>query len=62
VRWITIAIVWQGVVLVGCWVYLLTFSHQAPGIAWASPAIGATFGTALPLQFVVVAAIRSARR
>jgi hypothetical protein len=61
-RWIKISIVWQGLVLAGSAIYLLVFgSDHGTGIAWVSPAVGATFGTALPLQFVVVAALRSAR-
>ena len=60
-RWMKIAIVWQGLVLGGCAVYLLAFPHHAPSVAWVSPAVGAVFGTALPLQYVVFAALRSAR-
>jgi membrane protein implicated in regulation of membrane protease activity len=61
-RWIKVAIVWQGLVLGVCAVYLLAFgSSHGSGVAWVSPAVGATFGTALPLQFVVMAALRSAR-
>ena len=57
-----VAIVWQGLVLAGCAVYLFVFgSGHGSGIAWISPAVGAIFGTALPLQLVVVAALRSAR-
>lgn len=61
-RWIRVAIVWQVVVLGGCAVYLASFgSRHSPGIAWISPAVGAVFGTAVPLQFVVMAILRSAR-
>ncbi|HEY8796744.1 MAG TPA: hypothetical protein VIO85_02665 [Candidatus Dormibacteraeota bacterium] len=61
-RWIVIAIVWQALVLGGSAVYMLAVgSRHGPGIAWVSPAVGATFGTALPLQFVAMAALRFAR-
>lgn len=60
--WLRIAIIWQVMVLAGCGVYLLALtSRHGHGIAWISPAVGAVFGTALPLQFVVVAILRSAR-
>jgi hypothetical protein len=61
-RWIKVAIPWQGLVLVGCAIYLLVFgSRHPPAIPWVSPAIGAAFGTALPLQLVAMAALRAAR-
>ena len=61
-RWIRIAIVWQVLVLGACVLYLAVLtSRHGQGIAWISPAVGAVFGTALPLQFVAVAIMRSAR-
>jgi hypothetical protein len=61
-RWIVVAIVWQVLVLGGCVVYLVALGHaHGPGFAWVSPAVGAAFGTAIPLQLVVVAILRSAR-
>jgi hypothetical protein len=61
-QWVKVAIVWQVLVLGGCAAYLLVFgSRHGPGFAWVSPAVGAAFGTALPLQFVVMAILRSAR-
>jgi len=61
-RWIRIAIAWQVVVLGACGLYLAVLgSRHGQGIAWISPAVGAVFGTALPLQFVAVAIMRSAR-
>jgi hypothetical protein len=57
-----IAIAWQALVLGGSAVYMLVVgSHHGPGIAWVFPAVGATFGSALPLQFVAMAALRLAR-
>jgi hypothetical protein len=62
IRWISIAIVWQVLVLGGSAAYMLALSSRhGPGIAWVTPAVGATFGTALPLQFVAMAALRFAR-
>jgi len=62
-RWIKIALVWQGLVIVGSVAYMIALaSHHPSGFAWVSPAVGATFGTALPLQVVVMATLRSARR
>ncbi len=61
-RWLKIAIAWQLLVLGGCALYLVVLnSGHARGVAWISPAIGAAFGTALPLQLVVMAIMRSAR-
>ena len=61
-RWMKVVLVWQGLVLGGSAVYMVALGPgHPPGIAWVAPAVGATFGTALPLQFVVMAALRSAR-
>lgn len=61
-RWIKVAIVWQVLVLGGCALYLAALSSRhGHGVAWISPAVGAAFGTALPLQFVVMAIMRSMR-
>jgi uncharacterized membrane protein len=60
--WIKVAVVWQVIVLGACAAYLVALSSShGPGIAWISPAVGAVLGTALPLQFVVMAILRSAR-
>ncbi|HEY2598648.1 MAG TPA: hypothetical protein VGJ79_09225 [Candidatus Dormibacteraeota bacterium] len=61
-RWITIAIAWQVLVLGGSALYMVVVgSRHEPGIAWVMPAAGATFGSALPLQLVAMAALRLAR-
>jgi hypothetical protein len=61
-RWIKVAIVWQVLVLGGCGLYLVALgSRHGHSVAWISPAVGAAFGTALPLQFVVMAILRSVR-
>jgi hypothetical protein len=62
VRWIKVAIVWQVLVLAGCGVYLLAFGPaHGKSVAWISPAVGAVLGTAIPLQLVVMAILRSMR-
>jgi hypothetical protein len=61
-RWMKFAIVWQVLVLVACAVYLFVLGpRHGSSLAWISPAVGAIFGTALPLQFVVGAILRFAR-
>jgi hypothetical protein len=61
-RWIKVAIVWQVLVLGACGLYLAAFgSRHGHGAAWISPAVGAAFGTALPLQLVIIAILRSGR-
>jgi hypothetical protein len=62
VRWLKVVLAWQ-VVVVGLsvvYVAVLAATHP-PGYAWVAPAIGAVFGTALPLQFAVVAILRAGR-
>jgi hypothetical protein len=57
-----VAIVWQVLVLGGCVLYLAVLSSRhGHNAAWIAPAVGAAFGTALPLQFVVMAILRSVR-
>ena len=61
-RWIRVAIVWQVLVLVACGVYLVALGPgHRHSFAWISPAVGAVFGTAIPLQLVVMAILRSMR-
>lgn len=61
-RWMKIAIVSQVLVLVACGLYLAALtSRHGHSAVWIAPAVGAAFGTALPLQFVVMAILRSAR-
>jgi hypothetical protein len=61
-RWIKVTIVWQVLVLGGSALYLAALgSRHGHGVAWVAPAVGAVFGTALPLQFVVMAIMRSMR-
>lgn len=61
-RWLTVVLAWQVVVLVvsGGYVALLRSQHAA-GYAWVAPAIGAVFGTAIPLQVAVVAILKASR-
>ena len=61
-RWIKVMVVWQVLVLGACGIYLVSLgSSGGHSFASISPAIGAIFGTALPLQFVVMAILRSLR-
>jgi hypothetical protein len=59
---VKVAIVWQVLVLGACGFYLVAVG-PAPGrgAAWITPAVGAVIGTAIPLQFVVMAILRSVR-
>jgi hypothetical protein len=60
--WVKVVVVWQFVVLVGSALYVaVNASAHVHGVAWIAPAVGAVFGTALPLQIAVVALMRSAR-
>lgn len=61
-RWVKVAIVWQVLVLGACGLYLVALGPaHGRGAAWITPAVGAVFGTAIPLQFVVMAILRSVR-
>ena len=61
-RWVKVAIVWQVLVLGACGLYLVALGPaHGRNAAWISPAVGAVFGTAIPLQFVVMAILRAAR-
>jgi hypothetical protein len=61
--WVLFAVVWQLAVLafVGAYVGLTIASHPSAA-TWPAPAAGAVVGTALPLQAVVVALMRSLTR
>jgi hypothetical protein len=62
-RWVKFTVVWQLVVLGGIVLYLAAFAPgHGHGVAWVAPPVGATLGTALPLQFVVMAIVRSSRQ
>jgi hypothetical protein len=59
---VKVAIVWQVIVLGACGLYLVALGPaHGRNVAWISPAVGAVFGTAIPLQFVVMAILRSVR-
>jgi hypothetical protein len=61
-RWLKVTVAWQVLLLGGCAIYLLALgSRHGHSVAWVSPAVGAAFGTAFPLQFVVIAINRSMR-
>ena len=55
-RWLKVVIVWQALVMVGSGTYMAVLaSAHTRGYAWVAPAVGAVFGTAVPLQFAVFA-------
>ena len=61
-RWLKVVLAWQVVVLAvsAGYVALLSSAH-ATGYAWVAPALGAVFGTAIPLQVAVFAILRASR-
>jgi hypothetical protein len=61
-RWVKTVIYWQVFVLVASGLYMVVLgSRHGPGFLWISPAVGAVFGTAIPLQLVVGSTLRAAR-
>ena len=61
-RWLRVAVAWQLLVLAACGLYIVVLgSRHLGGYAWPAPAIGAVFGTAIPLQVVVFGIMRAAR-
>ncbi len=61
-RWLKVVIVWQALVVVGSGTYVAVLaSAHARGYAWVAPAVGAVFGTAVPLQFALIAILRASR-
>lgn len=62
-RWLVFALVWQALVIAGCFVYafVMTRSHQS-GLAWIAPPIAALLGTALPYQLAVSRLLRAVRQ
>ncbi len=62
-RWVTFAIVWQLLVLVGVAAYVFPLAHShPPGGLWIAPVLAAVVGTAVPLQLVLFRLLRSLRR
>ena len=62
-RWLVFALVWQTLVVAGCFVYayVMTRGH-ATGLAWVAPPIAALIGTALPYQLAASRLIRAVTR
>ena len=62
-RWFKTVLVWQLLVVVGAALYVAAVgTHHLRGFAWVTPAVAAVFGTAIPLQVVVVSILRAAKR
>ena len=61
-RWLKVVLVWQALVVGASAGYVaLLASQHARGVVWVAPAIGAVFGTALPLQVAVIAILRAGK-
>ena len=61
-RWLKVVLAWQVLVVALAAAYVAVVASGHPrGFAWIAPPIGALFGTALPLQFIVMAILRSSR-
>jgi hypothetical protein len=61
-RWLVFALVWQTLVVAGCfaYAYVMTHDHRS-GLAWIAPPIAALLGTALPYQLAATRLLRAAR-
>jgi hypothetical protein len=64
VGWSRFAIAWQlaVVVLSAAWLVTVALGHRPRGYGWIAPPAGLVLGAALPLQLVVIAITRSAKR
>lgn len=61
-RWIKVTAAWNLLVAGGCVIYFVALSSRhGHALAWVAPPIGAVFGSALALQFVVMPISRAAR-
>jgi hypothetical protein len=57
-----VVLAWQVGVVAASAIYVAVLASTHPrGLAWVAPALGAVFGTAMPLQVVVVAILRAGR-
>lgn len=62
-RWLVFALVWQALVIAGCFVYAFVMTRMHPsGLAWIAPPIAALLGTALPYQLAVTRLMRAVRQ
>ena len=61
-RWIGTLLIWQLLVLAACGVYIAVLAQARPaGLAWAAPPVAAVLGSALGLQWAVIALFRAGR-
>ena len=61
-RWLAGTVVLQVSVIAACILYLVVLgSRHGQGSAWIFPAVGAVFGLALPLQFILMPIVRAFR-
>jgi hypothetical protein len=62
-RWFKTVLVWQLLVVLAAASYVaLLGAHHPRGLAWVTPAVAAVFGTAIPLQVVVISVMRAGKR
>ena len=62
-RWVAFALVWQVLVMAGCFVYAFVMTRMHPtGLAWIAPPIAALLGTALPYQLAATRLLRAVRQ
>ena len=60
--WLKVVLAWQVAVVAVSATYVAVVGSKHPGgFAWVAPAIGAVFGTAMPLQVAVIAIMRAGR-
>jgi hypothetical protein len=61
-RWLIVTIIWQVLVISAGVVYVVAFgSTRGKSPVWIVPPVGAAFGVAMPLQFIVMAVVRAVR-
>jgi hypothetical protein len=61
-RWLIVTIVWQALVIGAGVLYLVVLGPtHGRSLAWIAPPMGAAFGVAGPLQFIVRGFIRAMR-
>ena len=62
-RWLVFALVWQALVIAGCFGYAFVMAPTHPaGLAWITPPIAALVGTALPYQLAASRLLRALRQ
>jgi hypothetical protein len=61
-RWSIVMVVWQVSVIAASILYVVVLgARHGQSSAWIAPAVGAVFGLALPLQFILMPIVRAFR-